>query len=66
MLTAAVPVTPSDSAYVPAVGMSMVPVNVADHPVALTPAAGACPFQARSALGTVPVAAGVPVIVVLL
>ncbi len=44
----------------------MVPVNVADHPLALTPAAGAWPFQARSAPDTVPVAAGVPVIVVLL
>jgi hypothetical protein len=66
MLTAAVPVTASDSAYDPAAGTSMVPVNVADHPLALTPLAGACPFQARSAPDTVPVAAGGPVIVVLL
>ena len=44
----------------------MVPVNFADHPLALTPGAGDLPPQDSATPGTVPVAAGVPESVVLL
>ena len=46
---------------------SMVPVNLADHPLALTPGGRRLAVPGDSAMsGTVPVAAGVPVSVVLL